>query len=683
MPNPHSAHADIRASATGGYSHWQSQLYFSATGCSDPRTNGRRYEVAVPLSPSGLAYGLGLVVWIVLGLALNRGCAGSASDSPRCRLSRGFFRMLFLPASLPQRPRLAAASALALTAVCCAILAWIWGEGRSIGLSVAGFFPISDPSGYWICANSLLDNGHFGYPPLTGQWCMRRPIYPTFLAGLSLIGARHLLLTLMLQAAIVGTAIFVLVRQLSPLVPAFATFLCAILLAVYASGELLPMTMSENAGLVFGCLALAMLLRAAGRPSLPWVLAGSFLMSVALNARAGAFFVLPALVLWAGVVAHWGRRRVWLWAAATAMAILAGFAVQTGLLLAVGGDATASHGNFSYVLYGLSVGGKSWSQVLLDHPELLAGDSDVSRSHAIYALAWQNLSSQPAVFFSGMSKNLSLYLANGTFGYDRLGPLGPVAKALWWLAWPYLLWRYRDPRYLLLALISLGIAASAPLLIGDGGPRIFAATMAADAAQIALGIAMIGLAVGWLHGVSSGYPMSGHAWAPKARGPALEAVAALLVLTLLILPFTPIARLGKQQPIAYHGCGENQEAVATRLNRDGTVSLNMVGDDRTASLLRGEVSRDALFGGVPTTAWWRDDLLSISGSSLVLAYQLRADDPKRPGPYHVYADEDLSRYDGKLVVLCLDTASDTRPLFGVTYRKLRSIRELEPTIDGL
>jgi hypothetical protein len=44
---PHALHADIREKGEGRYSHWTREgLYMSASDNSDPRTNGRIYEVA-------------------------------------------------------------------------------------------------------------------------------------------------------------------------------------------------------------------------------------------------------------------------------------------------------------------------------------------------------------------------------------------------------------------------------------------------------------------------------------------------------------------------------------------------------------------------------------------------------------------------------------------------------------
>jgi hypothetical protein len=41
----HSLHEDIRARGSGAYSHWGSELYFSTSDNSDPRTNGYRYRI--------------------------------------------------------------------------------------------------------------------------------------------------------------------------------------------------------------------------------------------------------------------------------------------------------------------------------------------------------------------------------------------------------------------------------------------------------------------------------------------------------------------------------------------------------------------------------------------------------------------------------------------------------------
>jgi hypothetical protein len=41
----HASHEDIRTIGQGRFSHWGEELYFSTSDNSDPRANGRRYEV--------------------------------------------------------------------------------------------------------------------------------------------------------------------------------------------------------------------------------------------------------------------------------------------------------------------------------------------------------------------------------------------------------------------------------------------------------------------------------------------------------------------------------------------------------------------------------------------------------------------------------------------------------------
>ncbi|MEQ8852641.1 transglutaminase-like domain-containing protein [Gimesia sp.] len=49
LPHPHALHKLIRETGKGHYSHWTpTTLYFSASDSSDPRTNGRKYELVCP-----------------------------------------------------------------------------------------------------------------------------------------------------------------------------------------------------------------------------------------------------------------------------------------------------------------------------------------------------------------------------------------------------------------------------------------------------------------------------------------------------------------------------------------------------------------------------------------------------------------------------------------------------------
>jgi hypothetical protein len=48
LKRPHTSHMDIREKGRGRWSHWDGSVLFSASDSSDPRTNGRRYELVRP-----------------------------------------------------------------------------------------------------------------------------------------------------------------------------------------------------------------------------------------------------------------------------------------------------------------------------------------------------------------------------------------------------------------------------------------------------------------------------------------------------------------------------------------------------------------------------------------------------------------------------------------------------------
>ena len=64
----HSAQKKIRKAGTGAYSHWHNKLHFSTFDNSDPRTNGRIYEIEAPrvVAPT-LQWGTALLVLLTIG----------------------------------------------------------------------------------------------------------------------------------------------------------------------------------------------------------------------------------------------------------------------------------------------------------------------------------------------------------------------------------------------------------------------------------------------------------------------------------------------------------------------------------------------------------------------------------------------------------------------------------------
>ncbi len=674
---PHALHDTIRTSGLGNYSHWGNSLYFSASDCSDPRTNGRRYEIVMPQSLSPWAYVSVLIATMTLVFVLaSYLSANSQFFRVRVQINK-VITALWLPSNIPHRSILGSVIFIVLLFSSAGFLAWSWTIGQSVSLAVGGSYQISDSMMYWLCSNSLLDLGNFGHPLTTGEWCQRRATYPSFLSGVAWIAQRNIFATLLVQALIVSVAIYVIARRSAHLAGVIGAGLCALLLFRYATVDLFALTMTENAGLVFGSVGLALLLVASERQGIVWMAMGIAMISIALNARAGAFFVLPFLVLWAGITAHLFRKNVWQWIGAASIAILAGFVLQTLLVLAVGGSPGSSHGNFSYTLYGLSVGGKGWQQVLIDHPELAGSDALVSK--AIYAYAWKNLSIQPELFLHGLQKNISLFMTAGTYGFEKLGAWSVFFKACWWLAWIPLLINRRNPGYLVVALSSLGVALSAPVLLGDGGARVFAATVAIDVLQVAIGFSWAGIVL--TQGIRQGLLPVPVLSAPKYLGSpsskvSLETGFIIFLLLLLFIPYTPLRHIQTPERVNATQCIDDEYTVVTRIGSGGSMLLDFVADDQKADFLKGQIRHGDFIDGISPSAWWRDEALAFRGKSLLLAYQQDRSDPYAPGPYPVFSDQHLAEFDGRTVRLCIDK-QETQIVFGIPYRKLNSITVLD------
>jgi hypothetical protein len=71
MSGPHNSHSDVREVGLGRYSHWKSQIWFSSSDNSDPRSNGRRYEIQSPAAVRASVV-LAIVCLNVLALAIVR-----------------------------------------------------------------------------------------------------------------------------------------------------------------------------------------------------------------------------------------------------------------------------------------------------------------------------------------------------------------------------------------------------------------------------------------------------------------------------------------------------------------------------------------------------------------------------------------------------------------------------------
>lgn len=361
-----------------------------------------------------------------------------------------------------------------------------WASGRSHPNLIGGLLPWSDATSYFLGANALLDSGD-----LNG-WSQRRPVYTSLFAGFLALGDRDLQIALLLQSVFAGAVAFFIARVAMPRMGMAAGIFVFAILFAFAS-EHTPLTMSENAGFLFGGLAVALLWLGIEKPRASWFAAAGFLLMTGLLARAGAFLVIPFLLLWT-LTAFWKERRTAIWCT---------LALLGGVLLAIllnqtiywyAGDGTnITNANFSYSFYGLAAGGKGWQQIYVDHPGIFPNSEGII-AKKIFALAFERIVQNPLDFVIGYLKSLP-HFGWVLFGFvpSFLTVQKPLAIffSFFWLAGLWVAFRSRQkPHALFLLAATTGTVLSAPFL-ADAGSRLFAATIPFDALVIGLGFSTI------------------------------------------------------------------------------------------------------------------------------------------------------------------------------------------------
>lgn len=407
----------------------------------------------------------------------------------------------------------------------------IWGGEALSFFYMGGLLPNSDANNYYKGARGLLLEGTLS------EWSSRRPFMTTYLASILAISKFSLSATIATISAITAFSIALFATALRRSEP-LAVVLWAFVLVFFFYYRLAGTTLSENLGLTFGSIAFVFLWVAANERSIKLFLLGVTFMALAQVTRSGAVFVLPALVIWGTFWLASGFRARFLVFFAGCVAVILGFLLNRLLLDMGGAGGTAGFSNFSYTVYGLSVGEGGWSQIMKDHPEIVAL-SEPARSQGIYAEAFKNIINQPTRLFEALLRNLHMYtIANGGLNIITgskawlLVQIPTFAGVVWCV-------RYiKTARYALLLFVLAGVLFSSSIITEDGGLRVFAATIPFSAAIAAVGLQFITRLRGSNPDLNDEY---------QSRSPALLAMllgAVLIVgifFTILFVPFETVA----------------------------------------------------------------------------------------------------------------------------------------------
>jgi len=351
--------------------------------------------------------------------------------------------------------------------------------------SMGGVIPWSDALMYYEGANHLLETGRLEY------FGSRRPLNAILFAFRLWISKGNFEFALIIQALLCGLSVSILSSLISKYFGRLAVILGIIPIFAF-SMNYIPITMSETLGLTLGCLAFVLLWTGVLEKKISLAVAGIFMLTVGLNARAGAFFVLPLLIIWMGR-AFSSPTRKYNWQAFNLGVVALGLAFLFNLLLTVfyGKLSGPPHANFTHTLFGLASGGKGWTYACQVYAkECVTLGDDIARF--LFVRSLELIKTNPFSFIEALLKN-------GKEAIDYLCSLDNsniviyssliitiimiVVKKTGLLLFCYGTWKIKShykTNKVIFELISIGIIGSllsACVIWNDGGLRSFAVTL--------------------------------------------------------------------------------------------------------------------------------------------------------------------------------------------------------------
>lgn len=428
---------------------------------------------------------------------------------------------------------------------------------------LGGLLPMSDASSYYQGARNLLEGNTLS---VVASW---RPIFSSTLAFVLSLTQQNLQIALAILVLINALASFLLAREVQQTHGTLAAVVSLSMIFLFYR-YYIGTTMTENLGIALGTTGLAILWRGASQKAIYVSLFGIFVLTLALNTRAGAFFILPALIIW-GMLSFGSSSRFSVHFLIVGISVIfLGFYLNSIIFKITGSTDATANGNFSYTFYGMVVG-KNWAVVFDDHP-YLKNLSDIKRTQEIYKLALEKLGNQPLNILWNIINFWKIFLIQGlVFAFIGSVKIHLPLRLISLFAL-FKCYRQRwDLNNSLMIAFAVGILISVPFIGPSPGVptmRAYAATIPIIALFPSLGLSFIAQKFSW------------HEFLQK---PQIKKQPSLLMVFGLILVFFstggPIITkfLSRSSQFSQISCPNGLETVYFPLY--GGSSINLVPDD--------------------------------------------------------------------------------------------------------
>ena len=464
---------------------------------------------------------------------------------------------------------------------------------------LGGIMPVSDSSIYVHGAEHLLE---FGYVPgLNGQ----RLIHTVFIAFLMELVNQNSYKAIFLLAIFAGVVISLatlhVLRHFGPIVTSWFVVTLLLFFEMHAAGSF----MSENLGFLLGALSLCVLVSAINRESLTEFIVGTFVLSVGLVSRPGAFMVLPCLLIF-GMKFFTAKGKLPVGILLSA-AVVSPFLLNWTALELLVHEAQTGFSNFSSCVYGLARGGVGWAALYTEHPEI-SSLSGAALERATYQLALTEIHSNPFNLLLGCLASIyRLTIVGEMFDYVPSPARLLICQLPTCLGLVWIVRTKTEPASKFLLYVMAGILASCPVLV-DGGGRVFAVTVPFTALLAAIGWHPILnlLKIGRVNTTNNGIVLSN----------SIRCVALALTSIVIAAPFMFWHRaLPKATDNQSLSCGDGSKLVQLRLSVGSFITILDSSDGKKHEL-----------GQIDLEHWQRTPSVVYPGDRVRIVPHIRAGD---------------------------------------------------------
>jgi hypothetical protein len=345
-------------------------------------------------------------------------------------------------------------------------LAGLWASGQSQSISISGLIPLSDAANYYH------DSLRITMGRDISDFSAMRPFYAGFLSLLMSLTDRNFMFSMAVITFIAGIAMYYTAREVQRTHGAeTAVFLLLILFLYYRHHT--GTSMSETLAVPLGALGFALTWRGLQKESQTLAMLGLFVCAFALNVRPGPMFILPFMLLWLGwIFKKPGEYISWKFLLLGSCAIALSFILNSILIQILAGPSGAAFSNFSWALYGLAAGGKSFNYIAQVHPEVFALQ-DPERSRMIYRMTYELILQNPELLAQGLIQRWTMFFS-GTW-YSAFSFVGGEKRSVniiaQWVMYGlsilgFIKWLLKpSDRYTgLVAMASIGVLLSVPFV---------------------------------------------------------------------------------------------------------------------------------------------------------------------------------------------------------------------------